>query len=152
MKRLYSISILLFLAAFEPVHAFQQLSVDTLTVEVRGTGSDARFVPALIQVNPDDVIRFKVVEGMHTVTAYHPDNRRPLRVPDSAKSFDSGMLTEGDVWFLQIDKEGTYDYFCLPHERLGHVGRILVGKDMKAQPYDNAKLPKAAVEIFTSFK
>ncbi|MCP9290112.1 cupredoxin domain-containing protein [Gracilimonas sediminicola] len=150
MKTMYSIAILLLLVGTEPVQAFQQRSADTLTVEVRGTGADARFVPALLKVSRGDVIRFEVLEGMHTVTAYHPDNRRPLRMPESISSFDSGMLNEGDVWFLEITKEGIYDYFCLPHERLGHVGRIVAGDNAASGEYDDSVIPEAAAQTFQS--
>ncbi|MDZ7805608.1 MAG: hypothetical protein U5K71_00660 [Gracilimonas sp.] len=57
---------------------------DTLTVKILGTAEDARFDPVIIQVEPGDVIRFEVIDGLHTVTAYHPDNRRPLRIPNTA--------------------------------------------------------------------
>lgn len=105
----------------------QQLSTpDTAVVKVLGTAEDARFEPADLQIQAGDVIRFEVMEGLHTVTAYHPDNRRPLRMPAEAASFDSGPLQAGAIWFLQLKEEGTYNYFCLPHERFGHVGRITV--------------------------
>lgn len=98
---------------------------DTVTVKVLGTHADSRFEPQQIQVSVGDIVRFKVVEGMHTVTAYHPDNRRELNIPEGAPSFDSGALTAGDTWYLGITHEGEYNYFCMPHERLGHVGKII---------------------------
>lgn len=101
---------------------------DTVTVKVLGTSTDSRFEPQLIHVKPGDVIRFDVKEGMHTVTAYHPDNRRELRIPEGAKSFDSGILTEGESWLLTITHVGEYNYFCMPHERMGHVGKIYSDK------------------------
>lgn len=104
---------------------------DTVVVEVKGTDADARFDPVVVQVNPGDVIKFNVLEGWHTVTAYHPKNRRMQRIPVSVKPFDSGLMEEGDQWFLTISEEGVYDYFCLPHEKMGHVGRIIAG------PFDN---------------
>ena len=106
--------------------ARQAATSDTTVVKVLGTAEDARFEPADLQIQAGDVIRFEVMEGLHTVTAYHPDNRRPLRIPEEAASFDSGPLQAGAIWFLQLKEEGTYNYFCLPHERLGHVGRITV--------------------------
>ncbi|MEQ8525886.1 plastocyanin/azurin family copper-binding protein [Gracilimonas sp.] len=151
MKTLIFIVIPLILYSGETLHALQITPSDTLVVEVTGTGTDAKFVPALIQVNAGDVIRFEVLEGMHTVTAYHPDNRRPLRIPDAASSFDSGMLNKGDVWLLKIDEKGVYDYFCMPHERLGHVGRILVGTKEASAEYDNSLIPKEAARIFSMY-
>jgi|AntRauTorcE11897_2_1112592.scaffolds.fasta_scaffold02628_7 plastocyanin len=119
---------------------------DTLVVKVLGTHDDARFEPAVIQVQPGDVIRFEVVEGLHTVTAYHPDNRRPLRLPKTTSSFDSGILNAGDRWSLFIEEEGVFDYFCLPHEKLGHAGRIISGTEYINPNYDDTLLPKAVVE------
>lgn len=119
---------------------------DTVMVEVRGTDIDARFVPAVVQTQPGDVIQFVVSEGLHTVSAYHPDNRRPLRIPNTAASFDSGLLKAGDTWFLTIEVEGVYDYFCLPHERMGHVGRILSGSVQSIPNYPKGKIPEAALK------
>lgn len=119
---------------------------DTLVVLVKGTGSDASFDPLVLQIQPGDVIKFEVVEGLHTVTAYHPDNRRPQRIPATADSFNSGMLTAGQSWFLKLDKAGVYDYFCLPHERMGHAGRILVGEVGEIPDYPNGKIPVTIIE------
>ncbi|HET8864340.1 MAG TPA: plastocyanin/azurin family copper-binding protein [Gracilimonas sp.] len=123
------------------------LPTDTLTVKVLGTAEDARFEPVVLQVQPGDVIRFEVVEGLHTVTAYHPDNRRPQRIPETAQSFDSGMLTSGQTWFLTLDEAGMYDYFCLPHERMGHAGRILVGEVKEIPDYPVGSIPGSIIEM-----
>lgn len=105
---------------------FTTQAADTITVYVTGTHDDSRFEPAIVEVNSGSVIQFLVKEGMHTVTAYHPDNRRPLGIPKYAESFDSGMLEVGDVWYLTLTAEGEYNYFCMPHERFGHKGQIIV--------------------------
>lgn len=97
---------------------------DTLTVQVLGMHENSRFEPAELNISAGDVIRFIIKEGVHTVTAYHPDNRRPLRIPENADSFDSGPLQAGDHWYLKIQLPGEYNYFCLPHERFGHMGKI----------------------------
>lgn len=120
--------------------------IDTVTVKVKGTDSDARFVPTVVKIEPGDVIQFVVQEGLHTVSAYHPDNRRPLRIPETAKSFDSGLLKAGDTWALRIEAEGVYDYFCLPHERMGHAGRILSGPVQLIPDYPKGQIPEAALK------
>lgn len=120
---------LLFIAALPMLSlGYEQpvdIKPDTVTVKVLGTGEDSRFEPKTIEVKPGDTVRFQVEEGMHTVTAYHPDNRRNLGIPAGAESFDSGALTAGNSWFLTITHAGEYNYFCMPHERMGHVGRII---------------------------
>lgn len=120
---------------------------DTLTVKVLGTAEDARFEPVVLQVDPGDVIRFEVVEGLHTVTAYHPDNRRPQRIPEKGTAFDSGMLTAGQTWHLKLEEKGVYDYFCLPHERMGHAGRILVGKVSEIPNYPVGRIPGSIIKM-----
>lgn len=143
MKAWMHISVILLIAI--PISVYGN-PTDTLTVKVLGTAADARFEPAVLQVHPGDVIRFEVVEGLHTVTAYHPDNRRPQRIPENAQSFDSGMLSAGQFWILKLDKAGVYDFFCLPHERMGHAGRIISGNENNVPIYDDTLIPQAVVE------
>lgn len=130
-----------------PADSFE---TDTLTVEIKGTNVDARFEPTVMNINRGDVIQFVVREGLHTVTAYHPDNRRPLRMPESAKAFDSGLLKQGDVWFLQIADAGVYDYFCLPHERMGHAGRIISGMVRSIPDYPDDRIPEAVLKTINT--
>ena len=137
---------LLWVADFEHAFASNLFQADTVTVEVKGTDADARFDPVVVSVNPGDVILFVVREGFHTVTAYHPANRRLKRIPDSAKAFDSGLMEQGDQWFLNIKEKGVYDYFCLPHEKLGHVGRIIAGSFDAASNYPEEGIPDIVLQ------
>lgn len=126
----------------------QPLYMDTVRVEILGTSENARFDPVVIKINPGDVIEFIVREGLHTVTSYHPDNRRPFRMPESAKSFDSGLLKSGNIWYLNITLAGVYDYFCLPHERMGHAGRIIAGSVDANPDYTDEGIPQAVLKKF----
>lgn len=137
---------LLIIALISSLWITPQAPGDTVTVEVIGSALDARFQPAVVQINLEDVIRFVVREGLHTVTAYHPHNRRPLRIPDLAAAFDSGLLKKGDVWYLTISSSGVYDFFCLPHERMGHVGRIISGSVERMPNYPEEGVPQAVIE------
>jgi plastocyanin len=133
----FSCSILIGFLLTSAAHAQSASQTDTVLVEVLGTSEDARYVPSNLQINAGDVIRFEVKEGLHTVTAYHPDNRRELRIPANAESFDSGPIEAGTTWFLQLNQPGVYNYFCRPHEQLGHIGRAVVVPSDK-----NTKLSK----------
>jgi hypothetical protein len=66
----------------------------------------------------------------HTTTAYHPRNaNHSLRIPQGAEPWDSGFLINpGDRFEVTLTAEGVYDYFCLPHEAAGMVGRLVVGR------------------------
>jgi plastocyanin len=106
------------------------------TVEVR-MRSDVRgervgFDPVGILVRPGDTVRWIMDSpgNPHTTTAYHPRNgRHSLRIPEGATPWDSGFLVNvGDGFEVVLTVEGVYDYFCLPHEAAGMVGRIVVGR------------------------
>ncbi len=114
-------------------NVFSPAEPDTVTIRITGSMENSRFEPRSVTVEPETVLRFEVTEGVHTVTAYHPDNRRKLDIPGQADSFDSGMLTSGDTWHLKLSMEGEYNYFCRPHERMGHTGVINV-KSIAGKP------------------
>jgi plastocyanin len=101
-------------------------------VEIR-MKSDARgarvwFDPIGVRVLPGTVVRWVLEAGAHSTTAYHPANaNHALRIPAKAAAWDSGMLIRaGQAFEHRLDVPGVYDYFCLPHELAGMVGRILV--------------------------
>lgn len=87
------------------------------------------FDPIGLLVEPGTTVTFVNASGDHSATAYHPDSGdQPLRIPEDAAPFDSGVYTEDDVTFEHtFDVEGVYDYYCTPHEVMGMVGRIVVG-------------------------
>lgn len=87
------------------------------------------FQPKGLLVEPGTTLRFVNESGVHTATAYHPDNGDlPLRIPAGAEPFDSGILTEpGATYEVTADVPGVCDFVCVPHESLGMVGRLVVG-------------------------
>jgi len=93
-------------------------------------GASVGFDPIGLWVAPGTTIRWVVEANVHTATAYHPANGgHPLRIPERARPWDSDYLVEpGQSFAVLLTVEGTYDYFCLPHEAAGMVGRIIVGR------------------------
>ncbi len=93
-------------------------------------GSEVWFDPIGVYIEPGQTVRWIVMDNVHTTTAYHPKNdMHSLRIPESATPWDSGFLVnKGDHFDLTLTVEGVYDYFCMPHEQAGMVGRIVVGK------------------------
>jgi plastocyanin len=104
------------------------------------------FDPIGILVEPGTTIRFVLDSEVHTATAYHPANDRPLRIPEDAEPWDSGYLTEpGALFEVTLAAEGVYDFFCRPHEAAGMVGRIIVGRPAEpAMAAPGEELPAAA--------
>ena len=112
----------------------------TITMRSDRLGANVWFDPIGVRVDPGTTIRWHLHENVHTATAYHPANgARSLRVPHGAEPWDSGYLVEpGTAFSVTLVAEGVYDYFCLPHEAAGMVGRIIVGAPggPGARPFD----------------
>ena len=71
----------------------------------------------------------------HTTTAFHPQNRQhSLRIPADAKPWNSDYLLPNETFTVTLTVPGVYDYFCIPHELAGMVGRIVVSDPGAAAP------------------
>ncbi len=106
-------------------------SVAPEVIEMRSDllGAHTWFDPIGLYVKPGTTVRWIVSKNVHTTTAYHPNNdHHSLRIPKSAKPWDSGYLVKpGDHFDHRFSVPGVYDYYCMPHEAAGMVGRIVVG-------------------------
>lgn len=91
-------------------------------------GRRVGFDPVGVRATPGDTVRWVLVEGVHTSTAFHPEHGDvPRRVPAAAEGWDSGYLAEvGSTFEVVLREEGVHDYFCRPHLAAGMVGRIVV--------------------------
>lgn len=111
-------------------------------IEMRSdtAGSRVWFDPVGLFVDPGTTVRWVVGQNVHTTTAYHPKNdHHALRIPETAAPWDSGFLVNpGDHFDVTLTVPGVYDYYCMPHEAAGMVGRIVVGKagGPGARPFD----------------
>ncbi|WP_435346470.1 plastocyanin/azurin family copper-binding protein [Haloarchaeobius sp. HRN-SO-5] len=116
------------------------------------------FDPDEVTVAPGETVRWVNVGNIgHSVTAYED------QIPEEAEFFASGGFNsesaarngypEGDIpggeaYSYTFDVEGTYDYFCIPHEGVGMVGTVEVstgggGEDGAAIP----SLPESALTL-----
>lgn len=126
------------LAAFA-VRPLVALGADTIDLAMTGRpdGSDVWFDPIGIHIQPGQTLRWSNNDpgNAHTATAYHPALfDRPQRIPDGAEPWDSDYLLPGESFSVTLTVPGVYDYYCLPHEHAGMVGRIVVG-DAPAADY-----------------
>ena len=126
-------------------------------VEMQGTarGEHVWFAPFGVAVAPGTRLRFinRDRANSHTATAYHPDLfERPRRVPLGAAPWDSGFLLPEESFAVTLDQPGVYDFYGIPHEMAGMVGRIVVGRPGDAGwegPAERASgLPEAALSNF----
>ncbi|NHX36059.1 hypothetical protein G9C84_06270 [Halolamina sp. R1-12] len=79
------------------------------------------FDPVGLHVQPGDTIRWTIESGSHNVVSYDE------RIPEGADTFDTEVISEGSHE-LTFSTEGTYDYYCMPHQSLGMVGRFVVSE------------------------
>jgi plastocyanin len=120
---------------------------DVVEINLVTEGQEFYFDPVGLLVEAGTTIRFINQSGQHTATAYCEDNGKPRRIPEGAECWDSGMMVEeGAVFEVTLTEEGVYDYFCLPHEALGMVGRIIVGSPDASPAADPSELFPAVQE------
>jgi plastocyanin len=136
------------------------LADDVVEIVMQGKadGSHVWYDPIGIHVRPGQTIRWTNRDpgNSHTVTAYHPEIfDRPRRIPEKAKPWDSDYLLPNESFSLTLTVEGVYDYYCVPHEQAGMVGRIVVGTPQAGDTIgevgeDMTPLPEIALNGFPS--
>ena len=110
----------------------------TVRVRMLQQGTTYKFDPAGIRINPGDMVEFvNVSGGPHNVQFY------PNRIPAGAKDVLNRAMAQrmGDLagpMMMQPNQvyrvsfagapQGTYDFFCLPHQALGMKGTLIVGQ------------------------
>ena len=118
--------------------------MDHSEVAMESTDSGEHFHPHVAWVEVGGTVTFVNESGTHTATAYHPDNGKPLRMPEGAEPFDSGLLTEeGATFEPTFEVEGVYDLYCAPHEQLGMIGSVVVGDP---DPHDQPGLAEPGAD------
>lgn len=112
---------------------------DVLEIDMAGTASGAHvwFKPRGLLVRVGQTVTWTNRDkgNVHTVTAYHEDNGKPTRMPAQATAWDSGYIMPGKSFSMTFTVAGVYDYYCIPHEQAGMVGRLVVGKVDPHSPY-----------------
>lgn len=120
----------------------------------RSDGGHVWFDPLGLLVAPGQTVRWtnRDAGNAHTATAYHPAiGDRPPRIPAGARPWDSDYLLPGESFSVRLTVPGVYDYYCVPHEQAGMVGRIVVGDagaDRRAAETAAGDLPDAALRAF----
>jgi plastocyanin len=132
---------------------------EVVEIAMRGKadGSHVWFDPLGIQVELGQTIRWTNRDpgNSHTVTSYHPRMfDRPLRIPTAATPWNSDYLLPDESFSVTLTQSGVYDYYCVPHEHAGMVGRIVVGTPTPIEAASGAPepgltpLPEAALNGF----
>ncbi len=89
-----------------------------------------RFVPTEITIKAGDTVEWRNVGVVpHTVTAdpARAPSSRNIELPAGAQPFDSGWVTRRKWFRYTFNQPRVYQYICLPHERAGMLGTVIVG-------------------------
>lgn len=98
--------------------------------------ADFAFEPATVTVDSGQTVTWTNADAVdHTVTAYEAG------IPEGAAYFASGdfpselearnhlnrgLVGPGEEYEHVFERPGTYEYFCIPHERSGMGGAVQV--------------------------
>jgi len=128
-------------------------SVVEITMSGRPDGSKVWFDPYGVLIQPGQTVRWtnRDKSNAHTATAYAPQNdEHPRRIPEGAAAFDSDYLLPDESFEGTFEVPGVYDYYCIPHEMSGMVGRIIVaGPDQTGfNDYPDGDLPDEILDGF----
>ncbi len=97
-------------------------------VAVRMTNS-LKYVPEEVTILAGQtVVWTNTSSSFHTVTADPAlaEDRSHAQLPEGAQPFNSGNIAPGDAFRHTFEVPGTYVYFCIPHEAMGMIGKIIV--------------------------
>jgi plastocyanin len=89
------------------------------------------YAPERVSIKAGESVRWvNNGETVHSVStaAANAQNPKDASLPKGAVAFDSGFIPPGGDYSYKFTVPGTYKYFCLPHEKAGMVGYIVVKK------------------------
>jgi plastocyanin len=116
--------------------AAETASAQEVTTHTVDMNDQLKFVPERLVIEPGDRVRWVNVGSIgHSVTAYEDG------IPDGTEywasggfgnesaaraNYPTGDIAGGETYThtFPADVEGTYAYFCIPHEGVGMVGEI----------------------------
>ena len=99
------------------------------TVQVNVPRTATAFDPVEVTIKKGDSVEWRNRAIIpHTVTCDPAKAKKPesTALPAGAKAFDSGVLKQDQTFKQRFTVAGTYKYFCIEHEAMGMIGRVIV--------------------------
>jgi len=100
-------------------------------VVIKMTDTQPFYTPAKVAIKVGETVQWvNSGETVHSVStsAANAQNSKDTSMPKGAVAFDSGFIPPGGDYSYTFTVPGTYRYFCLPHEKAGMVGVVVVKK------------------------
>ena len=100
-------------------------------VVIKMADSQPFYTPEKVAIKVGETVQWvnsgQTVHSVSTSSA-NAQNPKDTSMPKGATAFDSGFIPPGGNYSYTFTVPGTYRYFCLPHEKAGMVGVIVVKK------------------------
>lgn len=90
-----------------------------------------KYLPSKVTIKVGQTVEWtNNAKTLHSVTANPATVQNPKDVilPKGAKPFDSGFMPPGATFEHTFTVAGTYQYVCVPHEKDGMKGTVIVKK------------------------
>jgi plastocyanin len=129
LRIIVSIAVLAVAAALAMLPAPATASTQSVLIKMADT--PAVYEPAKVTVKVGQPVEWiNTGKNVHSVTLVPDDAQNPKDVsePTGATTFDSGFMAPGGKFTHTFTVPGTYHYFCVPHEKAGMVGVVVVKK------------------------
>jgi plastocyanin len=129
LRIIVSIAALAVAAALTMLPAPAKASTQSVLIKMGDT--PAVYEPAKVTVKAGQPVEWiNTGKNVHSVTLVPDDAQNPQDVsePMGATTFDSGFMAPGSKFTHTFTVPGTYHYFCVPHEKAGMVGVVVVKK------------------------
>jgi len=100
-------------------------------VVVKMTDTEPFYTPVKVAIRVGDTVQWvNSGDTVHSVSTNAANEQilNDASIPKGAEAFDSGFIPPGGNYSYTFTVPGTYHYFCLPHEKAGMVGVIVVKK------------------------
>jgi plastocyanin len=100
-------------------------------IVVKMTDKPPMYKPLKVAIKVGQTVEWvNNAETLHSVTTDPDSAQKPGDVasPPGAQPFDSGFMKPGMTFDYTFTVPGTYKYLCLPHEKDGMIGYVVVSK------------------------
>jgi len=123
-------TVLIAIAALSDFHvAFPALAANAPAAVIKMSDKPPKFLPEKVTIKAGQTVRWvNDAKTLHSVDGDPTMALKPSDVflPPGAKPFDSGFMKPDVTWEYTFKVPGTYKYTCVPHEKDGMNGEIVV--------------------------